>query len=179
MVIYGGSLGADSINRAVIELLQIKGQGYYGILAATGERNYDKFMEKLRESKIIPDTNKVICPYIFNMDEALCNADIAVTRAGAITISELCAIGKPAIIIPSPNVVNNHQLYNARFMEKMGAAVVILEEDLCGEILAEQIKTLISDPEILGKMSEAGKKIGITTACEKIYQMAKELITGQ
>lgn len=176
VLVSGGSLGADSINNALIELLALPGQGYYKIVASVGQRNYDKIMQKIEEENITLDENKKVLPYIYNMDEMLAMADVAITRAGAITVSELCAIGKPAIIIPSPNVAHNHQLYNARFMEKRGAAVVILEEELTGKLLADQIKTLLSDKTLLKKMSDAGKGAAITTSCEQIYNIMKELV---
>jgi UDP-N-acetylglucosamine--N-acetylmuramyl-(pentapeptide) pyrophosphoryl-undecaprenol N-acetylglucosamine transferase len=175
VLISGGSLGAGSINRALIELLATPGQEYYGIIASTGERNYDDVMAEIKKRGITPGKNKVILPYIFDMDKKLAMADIAVTRAGAITVSELCAIGKPAIIIPSPNVVNDHQTHNARFMESRGAAVVIKEEELTGQLLAGQIKTLLSNPSALRKMSCAGLANAITTAAETIYDAAVEL----
>ncbi len=175
VLISGGSLGAESINRTLIELLELAGQEYYGIIASVGERNYDAVMGEIKKRGIRLSGNKQILPYIFDMDEKLAMADIAVTRAGAITVSELCAIGKPAIIIPSPNVVNNHQTYNARFMERRGAAVVIEEGELSGDMLAGQIKTLLSNPGELSKMSRSGLENAITTAAEDIYTTALEL----
>lgn len=177
VLISGGSLGADSINRALIELLSLPGQGYYGIIASTGERNYDEVMAEITRRNIILPENKKILPYIHDMDTALASADIAVTRGGAITVSELLAIGKPAIIIPSPNVVNDHQTYNARFMEKRGAAVVITEDKLSGQVLAGQIKTLLSNPETLEKMSRAGRAAAIVNAVYTIYSEILQLIS--
>ena len=176
VLISGGSLGAGRINDALVSLLKMEGQDYYGIIAATGKRNYEEVMEKIRAAGIRLCENKKIVPYIHNMDEVMAEADIAVSRAGAISVSELCAMGKPAILIPSPNVTNDHQTYNARFMEKKGAAVMIREENLNGEVLAAQIKFLLSDKENLEKMSQAGKEIGITTACDTIYNFVKELM---
>lgn len=173
VLFFGGSLGAEKLNETLLELLGMRGQDYYGILAATGEKNYDAFMEKLKEKKINPCENKKIVPYIYNMDTALNEADLAITRAGAITISELCALGKPAILVPSPNVTNDHQTYNARAMEKYGAAVVIPETELCGEVLADQIKTLLANQEALSKMAAAAKTHAITDACARIYDFVK------
>lgn len=176
VLISGGSLGAASINNALLELLKMDGQDYYGITASVGERNYDAFIEKIKKENIKICSNKKILPYIYNMDEELAAADVAITRAGAITVSELCAIGKPAIVIPSPNVVNNHQLYNAKFMEKKGAAVVITEDELSGEMLARQIGTLLSGKDVLTRMSKAGKEAGVLGACKSIYDMMTALI---
>lgn len=175
VLISGGSLGAEKLNNALIELLKKDGQDYYGIIASTGVRNYQAVMDKIKSEGIKLCRNKKIVPYIYDMDKVLAEADLAVTRSGAITVSELCAIGKPAILIPSPNVTNDHQTYNAHFMEKKGAAVVICEKDLTGDVLAVQIKTLLSDRAKLRKMSEAGRKSAITTACEVIYEAVLEL----
>ncbi len=169
VLISGGSLGAQKINDMLIELLQMGGQDYYGIIASTGERNYEAVMQKIREENIRLCENKKIVPYIHNMDEVLSAADLAITRAGAITISELCALGKPSILIPSPNVTNDHQTHNARAMEKNGAAVLLPESELSGEILAGQIKTLLSDRECLARMERAAKDMAITDACARIY----------
>ncbi len=174
VVISGGSLGAQKLNDTLIELLKMGGQDYYGIIASTGERNYEAVMQKIKEEKIRLCENKKILPYIHNMDEVLQKADLAVTRAGAITVSELCALGKPAILVPSPNVTNDHQTYNARSMEKNGAAVLLPESELTAEMLAGQIKTLLSNRGHLEDMARAAKDCAITDACERIYAWAKE-----
>ena len=176
VLVSGGSLGAQRINEALLELLTLKGQDYYDIYAATGERYYDEFMADAKKRGITFTENKKVVPYIYDMDRALSQCTLAITRAGAITISELSAMGKPAIIIPSPNVVHDHQTSNARFMEKSGAAVMITEKDLSGELLSKRIEELLNDKARLAKMSECGKKIGITDASDKIYKLSKELI---
>ncbi len=174
VLISGGSLGAKKINDTLVDLLKMGGQDYYGIIASTGEKNYDAVMQKIRDEKIRLCENKKILPYIHNMDAVLQNADLAITRAGAITISELCALGKPAILIPSPNVTNDHQTYNARAMEESGAAVLLPETELSGEVLAGQIKTLLSNRGHLENMSRAARECAITDACERIYAWVRE-----
>ena len=145
-----------------------------GSLAATGERNYDAVMREIEEKKIRLCENKKIVPYIHNMDEVLSRANLAITRAGAITISELCALGTPSILIPSPNVTNDHQTYNARAMEKAGAAVLLPESELSGEVLAGQIRTLLSNREALDNMEKAAHAAAITDACRRIYDWVAE-----
>ncbi|MBE7024440.1 MAG: undecaprenyldiphospho-muramoylpentapeptide beta-N-acetylglucosaminyltransferase [Ruminococcaceae bacterium] len=169
VVISGGSLGAQKINDTLIALLKMGGQDYYGIIASTGERNYEAVMQKIKEEKIRLCENKKILPYIHDMDTVLKRADLAVTRAGAITVSELSAMGKPAILIPSPNVTNDHQTYNARTMEKNGAAVLLPESELSAEVLAGQIKTLLSSQTHLRNMARAAKDCAILDACQRIY----------
>ncbi len=174
ILVSGGSLGAARLNDALVSLLKMDGQDYYGIVASTGERNYDAVMQRIRDEKIHLCENKKIVPYIHDMDKVLQNADLAITRAGAITVSELCALGKPAVLVPSPNVTNDHQTYNARAMEENGAAVLIQESELSGEMLAGQIKTLLANREILHKMSLAAKNMAITDACDRIYAWVQE-----
>lgn len=174
VLISGGSLGAAKINETLLSLLKMNGQDYYGIIASTGKRNYDAVMQRIREENIRLCENKQIVPYIHNMDEIMAQADLAISRAGAISVSELCAMGKPAILIPSPNVTNDHQTYNARAMEKNGAAVVVPETELSGEVLAGQIKTLLSNRTLLNEMSKAAKNAAICDACERIYAWVTE-----
>ena len=174
VLISGGSLGAAKINETLIELLKMGGQDYYGIICSTGKRNYESVMETIRKENIRLCDNKQIVPYIHNMDEVMARADLAISRAGAISVSELCAMGKPAILIPSPNVTNDHQTYNARAMEKNGAAVVVPESELSGEVLAGQIKTLLSNRTLLEEMSKKAKASAICDACERIYAWVTE-----
>ncbi len=174
VLLSGGSLGAAKINETLIELLKMSGQDYYGIIASTGKRNYESVMQRIRDENIRLCENKQIVPYIHNMDEVMASADLAVSRAGAISVSELCAMGKPAILIPSPNVTNDHQTYNARAMEKIGAAVVVPESELSGEVLAGQIKTLLSNRTLLDEMASAAKNAAICDACERIYAWVNE-----
>lgn len=175
VMLSGGSLGAQKLNDTLLELLELPGQEYYDLTASVGERYYDGFMKKVTERGIKIPENKKILPYIYDMDKVLGEAAVAVTRAGAITISELCAIGKPAILIPSPNVAHDQQLINARYAHDAGAAVMITEDELSAEHLAKRIKELLSDGGRLEKMGMAGRKIGLRDASERIYEIAKKL----
>ena len=176
ILISGGSLGAQKINDALFEMLCLDKSDSYKVVASVGERYYNAFLCELKGKGIALTEYRDIRPYIYNMDEEMDRADIAITRAGAITISELCAMGKPAIIIPSPNVTNDHQTYNARLMERRGAAVMLSESELSGRTLLDAITKLLSDKERLKKMSEAAREAAITTATETIYRFVKTLI---
>lgn len=177
--IMGGSLGAGSINNALIEMLEKGCTNDYSILASTGERNYDDVMTKIKELKIEIPSNVKIEPYIFNTSLAFGAADLVVCRTGAITISELAAARKPAIVIPSPNVANNHQEYNARYLSDKGAAVMINDSELDGLLLDENIRSLIFDSEKLQDMSRIARSTAMTNACESIYKCACELVYGK
>lgn len=176
ILIFGGSLGAEKINQTLIEYIaHIYQKEEVQLLAATGERQYAEIMDRLGQKQIQLDKypNIKILPYIYNMNEALVAADLVVCRAGAITLSEISAVGKPAILIPSPNVTNNHQEHNARTLEKAGAAVVLTENNLNGNILHNQINTLLKDKQLLNKMAAHSLKMGITNATEKIVEIIK------
>ena len=105
------------------------------------------------------------------MDECLAAADIVVSRAGAITISEICVKGKASVLIPSPNVVRTHQEQNAREFEKNGAAEVITEAELRPDVLYKTVCGMLEDNEYLAKMSENLIKMAKTDALPKIYEL--------
>lgn len=166
VLIFGGSLGAERINDALADMLKA-GNLSFNLVAATGEKHYDGFMKEIEDVKL--GSNVKILPYIYNMRELFALADLAVCRAGAITVSEINALGKASVLIPSPYVAHNHQEYNARYLEKNGAAKVLLESKLSGESLRNTIESAISDPAALEHMRKCSKKIGITDGGEAIY----------
>lgn len=175
VMISGGSLGAGKINDALFEMLESGKEINFDICASVGERFYEPFMAKIKEKNITIPENIEILPYIHNMDTVLAKAKLSVTRGGAITVSELMAAGKPAIIVPSPNVVHDHQTKNALFMEKCGGGVMLREENLSGDSLYEKITCLLKDEEKLSEMSRCGRKAAAFNAAEEIYTLAKEL----
>lgn len=173
VVVMGGSLGAEKINETVVAMLKkYFKNNEISMIFSTGARQHDKVIQNLGDYKN-PSVNVV--PYIYDSATVYNAADLIICRAGAITCSELTALGIPAIIIPSPNVVANHQEYNARALEKHGAAVVIIEKDLNVDLLYRQITDLLGDKEQLAKMARNSKKIGIVNSTEKIYSIIKEI----
>ena len=105
-------------------------------------------------------------------------ADLVIARAGALTVSELTALGRPAILIPSPNVAHNHQVANAKSLEAGGAAAVILEQDLTAQRLQTEIEALLSDGKKRAEMSAASAKMGITDGTKRICDRVLELAKG-
>ncbi|HHW32325.1 MAG TPA: undecaprenyldiphospho-muramoylpentapeptide beta-N-acetylglucosaminyltransferase [Clostridiaceae bacterium] len=177
VVIAGGSLGAQKINQVVTSMLLKYGKLIdYNIIFSTGNSQYETVKKSL-EGFSKPSIK--IVPYIYDAADVYAAADIMVCRSGAITCSEVTVLGLPAIMIPSPNVVANHQEYNARSLEKQGAAVVILEKDFNEEVLYSQIDKLLMDETKLHKMSANSKKIGIQNASEKIYEVIEKLISNE
>lgn len=168
VLVFGGSLGAKKLNNAMVEVIRKIGDNSpIHILFGTGERNYEEVTAALCDVKISNDIE--IVPYIDNMPQAMAAADLVVSRSGAITLSELAAIAKPSILIPSPNVVRNHQEQNARALERAGGASVILDSELSGEILFDALTTLCSDSGRLQKMSKCAGAFGKTDALEELY----------
>ncbi len=174
VLVFGGSLGAERLNDAVVEMIR-SGPTDFNLVAATGEKHYQTVTEALKDVNM--GANVKIFPYIYNMNEMFALADLAVCRAGAITVSEINALGKAAVLVPSPYVAHNHQEYNARYLEKNGAARVLLESDLNGASLRTAIEGCVSDPAGLERMRERSKKIGITDGGEAIYRELKKLVS--
>lgn len=165
----GGSLGADAINKAVVEMLDtLKDEKNICFLHSTGK--YGKWVEdKLREMNIEfgGGTNIHIREYIDNMDVCLPACDIVISRAGASSISEIQALNKPSILIPSPNVAENHQFHNAMALVKNEGAVLIEEKDLDGKYLAQKVMELKNDRIKLYNISKnAGKDAKINAISE-------------
>lgn len=174
VLVFGGSLGAGKINDNMIEVIkQASGKNEFSLLFGTGDRNYDDVSARLKNIHLGEDIKVV--PYINNMQTVMAAADLVVARSGAITVSELAALGKPSILIPSPNVVRNHQEQNAREFEKVGGAVVITENELTPTLLYNKMRELTGDEARLAAMSEGVKKLARVDALEKIYDLLKKI----
>ena len=175
---FGGSLGARKINEALADVIaRSAGDGKYQHIHAYGQ--YGKWFPKLLEDKgadLEKAKNLDIREYINDMPVCLAAADVVIARAGAITLSEIQVMGKPSILIPSPNVAENHQFHNAMSLVDKGAAVMIEEKDLTPEKLTEEIDKLASDPERLAAYSENAKKMAISDASKRIYSIIIEVL---
>ncbi len=170
VLMFGGSLGAEHMNEALVEMVK-KGNINFHLIAGTGEKHYEGIMKEL-EGVDIPK-NVEIHPYLYQMDKMMAAADLVVCRAGAVTIGELNALGKASVLIPSPYVAHNHQEKNARVLEKKGAAKVLTEDRLSGDTLRSAILEVIEDEKTLTSMRKASASMGMTEACEKIYQAVR------
>lgn len=111
------------------------------------------------------------------MPKSLNISDLIITSAGAITLSEVSAVGVPSILIPKSYTAENHQVYNARSFEKNGASIVILEEDLTGKLLNEKINELLADSSKLASMSKNSRKMAKPNVSEKIVDYVDKLTT--
>ncbi len=175
---FGGSLGARPINEAVTELIKWHNKtGEFYHIHATGKTGYDTMCENL--SDVVLNDKISVKEYIYDMDLCMAAADLVIGRAGAITLSEIGACGKAAILIPSPYVSENHQYHNAMTLKKVGAAEVIEEKYLTGDKLIDTVKTLCGDKSTLRTMAENAKNNAITDANERIYKQVMELYKKQ
>ena len=178
ILIFGGSQGAQKINESIINILENKLNKNYQILWATGPKQYDIIKEELKQKNIDIENieNSKIVPYIYNMEEAENVADVVVARAGAMTITEISNLGKASILIPLPNVSNDHQMYNAKVLEKIGAAKIITNDSLNGELLNTTINSIVLDSKICKQMGDNAFKISTTDVEEKIYNEIKKIV---
>lgn len=176
VLIFGGSLGAKKINDTTVKMLKkVAEENKISVLFGTGERNYAEVMNKIKDEGIKLNDNIKVLPYIDNMADYMAAADVVVARSGAITVSEIAVLKKPSILIPSPNVVRNHQEQNAREFEKQGAANVIVESELTAELLYDKIMTMILDDKGLLKMAENLDSFAKNDALDKIYDLMKKM----
>lgn len=175
---FGGSLGARIINESLADIIAESGRtGKYQHIHAYGQ--YGKwFPDMIKEKGVDIDkcSNLDIREYINNMPTCLAAADLVISRAGAITLSEIQAQGKPAILIPSPNVAENHQYHNAMALVNKKAAIVIEEKDLTPQKLKEEVDALASNPKRLKEYSANAKSMAITDADERIYKIIKDTL---
>lgn len=174
---YWGSLGADKMNAHMIDFIQMACQSPLGFHHIHGAgRNYRSMMDELDRRGVILPEEVQIHEYIYDMPRVMAAADLVLCRGGASTISELTAIGKPAVIVPSPNVTNHHQEKNAMVLADQGGVIVLLEPDCSGEVLYNTAGKLLADKKKRDKMSQAMSGLGIPDAAEQIYRTLTELM---
>ncbi len=176
----GGSLGADAVNSAVVDVIaKTHKSGKYNFLVSTGQYGLWVF-DSLKE-KGVDLTDKRICvrEYIDDMARCLSACDLVICRAGASSLSEFEALSKPSILIPSPNVTENHQFHNAMALVNNGAAEIIEEKDLSGDVLLQKIDYLLSDKARLEKIGENAGKMAHLNAAGEIAEIITALIKSR
>ena len=165
-----GSLGAAHMNEIMAELIpMMTGREGFHLLHAAGSMYYQQLTERLAQSApSLQSRGAEVREYIYDMPRVMAAADLILCRAGASTISELCYMGKPVIMVPSPNVTNRHQERNARVLEQAGGAKVLLEGEFDAASLLSDVKALLADEEELGKMGRAMRTLAVPDATERI-----------
>ncbi len=164
---YGGSGGSEEINEAMKLVIENMVKEDIAFIFATGKGYYDEFIASLGDISLKPYQR--VMPYLDKMADGLCASDIVIGSAGAISLAEITALGKPSIIIPKAYTAENHQEYNAKSIEADGAGIAILEKDLTPQKLNEVVFKLLGDRQLLMEMSEASRIIGKPEAIDLIY----------
>jgi len=175
IISYWGSLGAAGMNNKILDLIKLNvEERRFDHIHATGISGCAGEMKARLTSMGITEVEPPFADikgYITDMPAVMRDADIVISRAGASTIVELTSMGKPAILIPSPNVTENHQEENAKRLQKAGGAIMILESECTGKILFDTITSLLDNKDKLEKMSAAQKSLSVSDAASKIVDI--------
>ena len=178
IVSFWGSLGAAGMNRQMADFLALEAakEPFHHIHGA-GKSGYPMVRQLLAEKGVDLERHPSlqVREYIYDMAPVMRAADLVLCRAGASTISELTALGVPALIVPSPDVTNNHQEKNARVLEAAGGAVVLLERDSSGQALFQTACGILHDAQRRAAMEKDMASLSIRDATERIYQTVLEL----
>lgn len=175
---YWGSLGARVMNDQTVDLMELEqnaGAPFHHIHGAG--RDYQRVMEMLNQRGVnAREGDLQVREYIYDMPLVMAAADVVLCRAGASTISELTAIAKPSVLVPSPNVTANHQEKNARVLEAQQGAVVLLEKDCTGTVLFDTVSALLDDAKRREDMARALNAAAMPDAGETIYRVLSDLM---
>jgi len=172
--VFGGSSGASSINRAMIAALPFLQDLKESIqfLHQSGERDYELVKGAYRSYGL----SGIVAPFIYQMAEAYQIADIIISRAGATTLAEITALGKAAILIPYPHAAQRHQELNAKKLHDMGAAIMILDNELSGERLAKEIKRLLKDQTLKSELERNSRAFGRPDAADSVVSIIESVV---
>ncbi len=176
---FAGSLGSKVMNNNFIDfILKTCGDDKFYHIHATGTRGYLWVPDKLKKAGFIESDhpNIQVREYIYDMPTLLAAADVVVCRSGAVTLAEIAAQGKCAILVPSPNVTNDHQNFNARAFADIGAAKIIPEAQLSGDVLKREIYTLLDDEPKRREMGEKARTLAVLDSNERIYGVLKSIL---
>ena len=175
---FGGSLGARRVNEVVADLCAWEQHEKKPVLHlhATGQYGVQLFKDLEKEKNFAEGDGLVVKEYINNMPELLAAADLVISRAGALTLAELEAVGRAAVLIPSPNVAENHQYFNAMELQKADAAVVIEEKDLTGEKLVSTVSDMLAQPGKLAEMGKNARSLSVDDSLDRIADALMKLV---
>ena len=174
VLVFGGSQGAHALNMRVVEALPHLAdlREHLTIIHQTGARDREQVEKGYRAVGFVPDVRD----FITDMSRAYAEADLVVCRAGATTLAELTVCKKPSILVPFPAAADNHQVKNARSLVDAGAAVMIEERDLTGELLASEIRAILRSPGRREQMARAAGRLGAPAAAREITDVCAELV---
>ena len=171
LLVFGGSQGAAALNRVMMESTAALKQAGWRLVHQTGERDYNQVQAAYQQSGISAE----VTPFIDRMPEAFARADLLLCRAGAATVAEITAAGKPAILVPFPRAADDHQRRNAEALAQAGAALLIPEAELTSAGPVKTVGELLADKKRLGKMAAAARTLSHPNAAQDIAEMAARL----
>ncbi|MBM7617791.1 UDP-N-acetylglucosamine--N-acetylmuramyl-(pentapeptide) pyrophosphoryl-undecaprenol N-acetylglucosamine transferase [Weissella uvarum] len=176
VLVFGGSQGALKLNAAMVQAMPQFNQAHYQVIFATGKKRYEEVQADLSEQNIQPAGNVAVVPYIGNMPQLMPKVALVVGRAGATSIAEQTALGKPMVLIPSPYVTNDHQTKNAQSLVDAKAAKMVTESELSGTTLFDAINEIMVDDNLRADMAENAKKFGVPDAADEFIDLIKSVI---
>ena len=178
-----GSLGAENMNQMMAQLMKLEQEAGYPFqhIHATGAGGWKWMPEHMRQLGVDVNNGKGIDmrEYIYDMPTVMAASDVFISRAGASSCNEIAASGTPCILIPSPNVTNNHQEKNARVMEKRGAAIVMLESECDAKHIFDTLTQLLSDHQRCSNMSANLRSMAVLDCADRICDMIENLAAGK
>ena len=172
VLIFGGSAGAHRLNEIGVEAMSRLERNGLRIVHQTGDGDFETVRDRYRERGIEADVR----PFIDDMAAAYASADIVVCRAGATTLAELTALGKPALLVPYPYAADDHQRKNAESLVTRGAAMMILDRELSAVNLSQAVTELRAEPERLAAMARAARALGRPDAAERVVDVCLRLV---
>ncbi len=175
---YGGSMGAEQVNNEILAVMRdyTSKEPKIRHLHATGAIEWPIALVQFKEMGLNKFANLSLVEYIYNMPQEMAAADIVICRAGAMTLSELALMRKACILIPSPNVADNHQYKNAKVLADKNAALVFQESELAEGRLAKAVRSLVSDSTKRKKMADNISEFAVNDASERIYAGLSKLL---
>lgn len=176
VLVFGGSQGAPKLNAAMVDAMSEYNQADYQVVFATGKKRFDDVQKALKDHAVMPAGNVAVVPYISNMPELMPKVDLVVGRAGATSIAEQTALGKPMVLIPSPYVTNDHQTKNAQSLVDAQAADMVTEDVLSGTTLYQAVNQIMTDATLRADMAKHSKQLGVPDAADEFINLIENVL---
>ena len=180
ILVFGGSQGSRRLNRAVVEALPLLAaeRGKISLRHQTGPNEFEEVREGWRKAGLEAEADRCVTPYVERMAEAFAQADLVVCRAGASTVAELTASGRPSVLVPFPYATGDHQRENAMVLSEKGAAILVNDAEMTGVRLAEILRRFLKDPAELSAMAEKSRSLGRPDAALRIAELCVAIAEG-
>ena len=169
------------VNKAAIEVMQnyTKMHGEVIHYHSSGSREYENMKKEYSKAGLDGVENIEVAPYIYDMSLKMAAADVVISRAGAMTLSELARLGAVSVLIPSPNVTADHQYKNAKLLEDKGAAIIIREDEFDGHNVSDTVEKLLSNETLRKSMSESIVEFYDENTSQKIFTEIEKLVLSR